>query len=482
MRSDALKKGPARAPARAMLKGAGYSDADLEKPLVGVANTWTEVTPVQRAPPGARREGQGRASARPAGRRSSSTRSRSPTASRWAPRGCAPRSCRARSSPTRSSSSSSATCSTASSRSRGCDKTIPGDRDGARAARRARRSCSTAARSRPGASQGRDVTIQDVFEAVGAHAAGKMTERDAARRSRTSACPGAGACGGQFTANTMATALDVPRHLADGRERGPRDRSRARPTSRAACGGARHGALVERRPASAAASSRAPRFENAIASVAATRRLDERRPPPPRDRARGRRPARASTTSIPISRADAGRRRPQAGRALHRGRHVPRGRRAPARAAPASTPASLQRRADVHGPHALRGGATRPRDAGPAGRPPRRGARSSRAAASRSCAARSRPRAASSSSPGTSATAPRGPRARLRRRRGRVRRRAGRRDPAPGDVVVIRYEGPRGGPGMREMLARDGGARRPRARRLGGARHRRPLQRRDATA
>src|SRR2546423_10267777 len=45
MRSDTIKKGPARAPARAMLKGAGYTDEDLDKPLVGVANTWTEVTP-----------------------------------------------------------------------------------------------------------------------------------------------------------------------------------------------------------------------------------------------------------------------------------------------------------------------------------------------------------------------------------------------------------------------------------------------------
>src|SRR5262245_55133676 len=45
MRSDAIKKGTARAPARAMLKGAGFTDADLEKPLVGIANTWTEVTP-----------------------------------------------------------------------------------------------------------------------------------------------------------------------------------------------------------------------------------------------------------------------------------------------------------------------------------------------------------------------------------------------------------------------------------------------------
>jgi dihydroxy-acid dehydratase len=45
MRSDTMKQGPSRAPARAMLKGAGYTDAELERPLVGIANTWTEVTP-----------------------------------------------------------------------------------------------------------------------------------------------------------------------------------------------------------------------------------------------------------------------------------------------------------------------------------------------------------------------------------------------------------------------------------------------------
>ena len=45
MRSDELKNGIARAPARAMLKGAGFTDADLARPLVGIANTWTEVTP-----------------------------------------------------------------------------------------------------------------------------------------------------------------------------------------------------------------------------------------------------------------------------------------------------------------------------------------------------------------------------------------------------------------------------------------------------
>src|SRR5439155_1246521 len=56
--------------------------------------------------------------------------------------------------------------------------------------------------------QGRDVTIQDVFEAVGACAAGKMTEAELCDL-ENHACPGAGACGGQFTANTMATALTV---------------------------------------------------------------------------------------------------------------------------------------------------------------------------------------------------------------------------------------------------------------------------------
>jgi dihydroxy-acid dehydratase len=60
----------------------------------------------------------------------------------------------------------------------------------------------------PGRFQGHDVTIQDVFEAVGAHAAGNMSDEDLAELEH-SACPGPGACGGQFTANTMATAFEV---------------------------------------------------------------------------------------------------------------------------------------------------------------------------------------------------------------------------------------------------------------------------------
>ncbi len=60
----------------------------------------------------------------------------------------------------------------------------------------------------PGRFQGKDVTIQDVFEAVGAHAAGRMSDAELAEIER-SACPGAGACGGQFTANTMSTAFEA---------------------------------------------------------------------------------------------------------------------------------------------------------------------------------------------------------------------------------------------------------------------------------
>src|SRR6266498_1067929 len=60
----------------------------------------------------------------------------------------------------------------------------------------------------PGKFQGRDITIQDVFEAVGANARGKMSDADL-RDIEDHACPGAGACGGQFTANTMATVMEL---------------------------------------------------------------------------------------------------------------------------------------------------------------------------------------------------------------------------------------------------------------------------------
>jgi dihydroxy-acid dehydratase len=60
----------------------------------------------------------------------------------------------------------------------------------------------------PGRYKGRDLTIQDVYEAVGANAAGKISDQDLLDI-ENSACPGAGACGGQFTANTMATVMEI---------------------------------------------------------------------------------------------------------------------------------------------------------------------------------------------------------------------------------------------------------------------------------
>src|SRR5258707_7264591 len=60
----------------------------------------------------------------------------------------------------------------------------------------------------PGNYRGKDVTIQDVFEAVGANAAGKITDQELLDLENV-ACPGAGACGGQYTANTMSTVMEI---------------------------------------------------------------------------------------------------------------------------------------------------------------------------------------------------------------------------------------------------------------------------------
>jgi dihydroxy-acid dehydratase len=60
----------------------------------------------------------------------------------------------------------------------------------------------------PGSYRGKDVTIQDVYEAIGANMAGKMSDADL-RGLEDAACPGAGACGGQYTANTMSTVMEM---------------------------------------------------------------------------------------------------------------------------------------------------------------------------------------------------------------------------------------------------------------------------------
>ena len=110
------------------------------------------------------------------------------------------------------------------------------------------------------------MTIQDVFEAVGACAAGKMTRRICASSS-AHACPGAGACGGQFTANTMATAMTLMGLSPMGANDVPATDPTRRATSRRA--GELVVALVERRVGARTFITRAS-LENAIASAAAT--------------------------------------------------------------------------------------------------------------------------------------------------------------------------------------------------------------------
>ena len=206
MRSDNIKRGPARAPARAMLKGAGFSDADLEKPLVGIANTWTEVTPCNvhlRVLADAVKAGVRVAGGTPIEFNTIAV-SDGITMGTEGMRG---------SLVSREVIADSielfvmAHALDGVVALAGCDKTIP---------------ATVMALARldvpglvlyggpiaPGVVDGTAVTIQDVFEAVGAHAAGTLASSRLALL-EDNACPGAGACGGQFTANTMSVALTL---------------------------------------------------------------------------------------------------------------------------------------------------------------------------------------------------------------------------------------------------------------------------------
>jgi len=200
-----LVVGPGRAPARAMLKAVGFTDDDLSRPLVGVANTWIEVMPCnyhlrrlsEKVKAGIRAAGgtpieyntiavsDGIAMGTEGMKASLISREVIADSIELVARGHLFDAVVALS---------------------GCDKTIPGT-----VMALARLNLPSlmlyGGSIMPGKFQGHDVTIQDVFEAVGKHAAGKMTEAEL-RDLENHACPGAGACGGQFTANTMAIAFE----------------------------------------------------------------------------------------------------------------------------------------------------------------------------------------------------------------------------------------------------------------------------------
>ncbi|HEY7629130.1 MAG TPA: dihydroxy-acid dehydratase [Thermoleophilaceae bacterium] len=205
-RSRVILDGPERAAARAYLKGIGFDDEALQRPIIGVANTWTETMPcnfhlrrlAERVKDGIRAAGatpmefntvaisDGITMGTQGMKTSLISREVIADSIELVARGHMFDGVIAMS---------------------GCDKTIPG--------------CVMALARldvpglmlyggtiMPGHYRGKDVTIQDVFEAVGAHAAGDITDEDLNELEGV-ASPGAGACGGQYTANTMATAFEV---------------------------------------------------------------------------------------------------------------------------------------------------------------------------------------------------------------------------------------------------------------------------------
>jgi dihydroxy-acid dehydratase len=204
--SRALTEGPERAPARAYLKGIGFDEEALAKPIVGVASTWIETMPCNfhlRALAAKVKEGVRAAGGTPM---EFNTIAISDGITMGTP------------GMKTSLISREAIADTIELVGRGhlfdavvalsgCDKTIPGTVM-ALARLNVPGLMLYGGSIAPGRFHGHDVTIQDVFEAVGTHAAGKMSDEEL-RELEEAASPGAGACGGQYTANTMAMAFEV---------------------------------------------------------------------------------------------------------------------------------------------------------------------------------------------------------------------------------------------------------------------------------
>ncbi len=206
LRSYTITQGRDRAPARSFLKGIGFTDEDLKKPIIGIANTWIGTMPCNfklrdlavKVADGIRKAGgtpmEYNTIAISDGITMGTEGMKASLVSR------------------------EVIADSMELVARGhmfdgivalvaCDKTIP-------AAAMALMRLNIpglvmyGGSILPGRHHGRDITIQDVYEAVGANAAGKMSDEELLEV-ENSACPGAGACGGQFTANTMATVMEI---------------------------------------------------------------------------------------------------------------------------------------------------------------------------------------------------------------------------------------------------------------------------------
>ena len=200
-RSTVLTDGAHRAPARAMLRAAGLQDEDFSKPLIGIANTWIEIGPCNyhlRELATHVRDGVRAAGGTPLEFNTVSISDGITMGTEGMRASLISREVIADSIElvTRGNLLDGLIVLV------GCDKTIPG---GVMALARLNIPglILYGGSIAPGHFEGHSVTIQDVFEAVGAHARGKMTDAQL-KQLECAACPGAGACGGQFTANTMA--------------------------------------------------------------------------------------------------------------------------------------------------------------------------------------------------------------------------------------------------------------------------------------
>ena len=205
LNSRTILQGRNRAPARSFLKGIGYTDEDLSKPIVGIANTWIEAMPCNfhlRTLAVKVKEGVRAAGGTPMEFNTIAVSDGITMGTEGMKASLVSREVVADS----IELVGRGYMFDAMIALVGCDKTLPG---GAMGLMRLNVPSLVlyGGSIAPGKFRGRDITIQDVFEAVGANAAGRISDAELLEIENT-ACPGAGACGGQYTANTMATALE----------------------------------------------------------------------------------------------------------------------------------------------------------------------------------------------------------------------------------------------------------------------------------
>ena len=263
-RSRIMNDGRDRSAARAMLKGVGYTDDDLKRPIIGVATTWIETMPCNlnlRRLAARVKEGIRAAGGTPMEFNTIAISDGVTMGTEGMKASLVSREVIADSIELvgRGHMFDAVVALV------GCDKTLP-----AAAMALIRLDVPSlvlyGGSIAPGRFKERDVTILDVFEAVGANAAGKMSDADLLELENV-ACPGAGACGGQFTANTMAMALELIGLSPMGSASVPATDPRKDEVGR------RSGELVMdvlRRGLTPSAILTRAAFENAIAGVAAS--------------------------------------------------------------------------------------------------------------------------------------------------------------------------------------------------------------------